>query len=80
VIRREPPQTCTGTRFSIHSAPSRQSTGGRREKEISVTTFSPAPQHDGLLRILCMVVFATMLLSMVYAAWIGIVNFHRIGV
>lgn len=45
-----------------------------------MTTFSPAPQHDGLLRILCIVVFVTMVLAVIYSTWIGIVNFNRIGV
>jgi hypothetical protein len=57
--------------------------GGRREtrvKESQRMTLSPAPEHDTLLRTLCIVVFATMVLSVVYAAWISIANFGRIGV
>jgi hypothetical protein len=52
----------------------------RALKESQRMTLSPAPEHDTLLRTLCIVVFATMVLSVVYAAWISIANFGRIGV
>jgi hypothetical protein len=35
---------------------------------------------DTLLRALCAVVFVTMILAVIYAAWIGISNYSRIGV
>jgi hypothetical protein len=35
---------------------------------------------DALLRILCVVVFAIIAAAVVYAAWIGISNYSRIGV
>ena len=39
-----------------------------------------ASSYDNLLRVLCIVVFVTIVISVVYAAWIGIANFSRIGV
>jgi hypothetical protein len=35
---------------------------------------------DALLRALCAVVFAAMVIAVIYAAWIGISNYSRIGV
>jgi hypothetical protein len=40
---------------------------------------SPAP-GIGLTRALCIVVFVVMLAALVYAAWIGIINYSRIRV
>lgn len=41
----------------------------------------PVPARpDALLRALCAVVFAAMVIAVIYAAWIGISNYSRIGV
>lgn len=34
----------------------------------------------GLTRLLCIVVLLVVILAVVYAGWIGIINFSRIGV
>ncbi|MEO7272045.1 MAG: hypothetical protein ABI211_08570 [Vicinamibacterales bacterium] len=44
-----------------------------------MTTESPAPGR-GLTRALCVVVLAVMIAAVLYAAWIGVINFSRIHV
>ena len=41
---------------------------------------SVATGQDTLLRALCILVFAIILVAVLYTAWIGIVNYSRIGV
>jgi hypothetical protein len=38
------------------------------------------PLGTGITRALCIVVFVVMLAALVYAAWIGILNYSRIHV
>jgi hypothetical protein len=49
-------------------------------EDASMAPASPAGGHAGLLRILTIVVLVTMLGGVLYAAWISVVNFSRIGV
>jgi hypothetical protein len=41
---------------------------------------SPAGGYAGLLRALTLIVLVTMLAGALYAAWISVLNFSRIGV
>jgi hypothetical protein len=41
---------------------------------------SPASRAHPLTRTLCLVIVLTMVAAVVYAAWISILNFSRIGV
>jgi hypothetical protein len=45
-----------------------------------VAVVSPASRAQPLTRTLCLVIVLTMVAAVVYAAWIGILNFSRIGV
>ena len=40
----------------------------------------PLPARPGLERALCLLVVAIMIIAVIYAAWISIGNFSRIGV
>lgn len=41
---------------------------------------SPASRSHTLVRTLCVVVFVIMIVAVIYATWIGVSNFSRIGV
>lgn len=43
-------------------------------------TVSLAARSQTITRILCVVVFVTMIVGAIYAAWIGVSNFSRIAV
>jgi hypothetical protein len=45
-----------------------------------VAAVSPASRSLVLTRTLCVVIFVTIVIAVLYAAWIGILNFYRIGV
>jgi len=45
-----------------------------------VLAVSPASRSRTLVRTLCVVVFVTMIVAVIYAAWICVSNFSRIGV
>jgi hypothetical protein len=38
------------------------------------------PMTTGLTRTLCIIVFVVMFAALIYAAWIGVVNYSRIHV
>lgn len=40
----------------------------------------PTAEYTKLLRVLTVVVLAAMLVGVLYAAWISLINFSRIGV
>jgi hypothetical protein len=45
-----------------------------------VAVVSPASRSHALTRTLCVVVFVTMVVAVLYTAWIAVLNFSRIGV
>jgi hypothetical protein len=50
------------------------------EEETVVPDVSPASRSSTLTRALCAVILVAMVVTVVYAAWIGTLNFSRIGV
>ena len=53
---------------------------GSHHQELNVTTSSVTSRPDTLLQALCVIVILAIVIAVVYAAWIGISNFSRIGV
>jgi len=45
-----------------------------------VAVVSPASRAHPLTRTLCLVIVLIMVAAVIYAGWIGILNFSRIGV
>lgn len=41
---------------------------------------SPGSRSHTVVRTLCVVVFVIMIVAVIYATWIGVSNFSRIGV
>lgn len=50
------------------------------KEEPAVAVVSPASRSDALTRTLCLVIVLIVVVAVVYAGWIGISNFSRIGV
>jgi hypothetical protein len=50
------------------------------EEELHVARSFLLSRPDTLLRGLCLVVLLTIVIAVLYAAWIGISNYSRIGV
>jgi hypothetical protein len=49
-------------------------------EDTAVPAVSPASRSHTLIRTLCIVVFVIMIATVIYATWIGVSNFSRIGV
>jgi len=45
-----------------------------------VLAVSPVSRSPTLVRTICVVVFVIMIVAAIYAAWICVINFSRIGV
>jgi hypothetical protein len=52
----------------------------RRQEDSTVTDTSPDSRSYPLTRTLCLAIVLIMLAAVIYAGWIGILNFSRIGV
>ena len=50
------------------------------KEDPAVAVASPASRSEALTRALCVVFVLIMVIAVIYAAWIGIGNFSRIGV
>jgi hypothetical protein len=50
------------------------------KEDSAVAVVSPASHSYPLTRTLCLVIVLIMVAAVIYAGWIGILNFSRIGV